>query len=106
MASAVPLATMLLTVWVCELFAFAFSALCRSVYADRVPVMLPHAVEAATVAQVPSPRRNVDADGVPVADSAVMPTAPVRSTVRFPAARVNVIRSVPVVQLTPVMVCP
>ena len=91
---------------VCEVFAFAFSALCRSVYADSVPVMLPHAVEAATVAQVPSPRRNVDADGVPVADSAVMPTAPVRSTVRFPAARVKVSRSVPAVQLAAVMVCP
>ena len=90
---------------VCELAAFALSALYRSVWSDRVPVMLPHAVEAATVAQVPSPRRNVDAEGVPVADSAVIPMAPVRSTVRFPAARVKVITSVPVVQLTPVMVC-
>ena len=69
-------------------------------------MILPHAVEAATVAQVPSPRRNVDTEGVPVADRAVMAIAPVRSTVRFPAARVNVITSVPVVQLTAVMVCP
>ena len=106
MASAVPVALICPTVCVCELAAFALSAFYRSVYADSVPVMLPHAVEAATVAQVPSPRRNVDADGVPVADKAVMPTAPVRSTVRFPAARVKVIRSVPVVQLTPVIVCP
>ena len=91
---------------VCELAAFAFSALCRSVYADRVPVIAPQAALPLAAAHVPSPRRNVDADGVPVADSAVMPTAPVRSTVISPAARVKVSRSVPAVQLAAVIVCP
>ena len=95
--SRVPVAVMSVTACVCEVFAFALSALCRSVYADSVPVIAPHAVEAETVAHVPSPRRYVDADGVPVAERAVIATSPVRSSVKLPADRVNVTRSVPVV---------
>ena len=104
--SGVPEADISETVCECELAALLLSALCKSVWLDSVPVMLPHAVVAEMVVQVPSPRRNLVLSGVPVAFNAVTASCPVRSSVTLPAARVRVRTSVAKSQLAPVIVCP